>query len=82
MVWLSDPQRVDILGLRIVTNVSNSVAHDAVSDEVIKEGHERVTVLYALTEDKKIASCGRDRRYGGVPYRCATRSRVKVQRDR
>jgi hypothetical protein len=50
-----------------MTNVSNSVAPDAVSDEVIEEDHERVAVLYALTEGKKIASCSRDRRYGDVP---------------
>jgi hypothetical protein len=63
--WSGSPTpSVDILVLRIV---SSSVAHDAVSDEVIEEGHERVTVLYALTEGKKIARCGRDRRYGGVP---------------
>ena len=63
--WSGSPTpSVDILVLRIVTNVSNSVVHDAVSDEVIEEGHERVTVLYALTEGKKIARCGRDRRHG------------------
>ena len=66
--WSGSPTpSVDVLVLRIVTKVSNSMAHDAVSDEVIEEGHERVAVLYALTEGKKIASCGRDRRYGGVP---------------
>jgi hypothetical protein len=50
-----------------MASVSNSVPPDAVSDDVIEKDHERVAVLYALTEGKKIASWGRDGRYGGVP---------------
>jgi hypothetical protein len=61
------PPNGDVLALRIMSNVSNSVPPDAVSDEATEEDHECVAVLYALTEGKKIASCGRDGRYGGVP---------------